>query len=207
MELGLSVHDRAQAANPVGRELQFNGAKFSKPELRVDLDARQLGELESFVTSLKRPVQRMRKTDELESLAGETLFDKIGCAACHQERIARINGIYSDLLLHDMGRELSDPAPAVSPDQRFSFGSGYGGGSITFASTGVVSELQREWRTPPLWGVRDSGPYLHDGRAATLEEAIAWHGGEAEESAEKFSELLTTDRASLVAFLNTLVAP
>jgi CxxC motif-containing protein (DUF1111 family) len=121
--------------------------------------------------------------------------------------VARVNGIYSDLLLHDMGPKLSDPAPAVSPTQRFSFGSGYGGGSISIASTANVSELQREWRTPPLWGVRDSGPYLHDGRAATLEEAIAWHGGEAEVSAQKFSELLATDRAYLIAFLNTLVAP
>ena len=23
---------------------------------------------------------------------------------------------------------------------------------------------------PPLWGLRDSGPYLHDGRAKTLDE-------------------------------------
>ena len=109
-----------------------------------------------------------------------------------------------------MGPELSDPAPAVpavSPNSGRSFGSGYGGGSISIASTSEISELSREWRTPPLWGVRDSAPYLHDGRAATLEEAIAWHGGEAEESVEKFNDLLVTDRASLVAFLNTLVAP
>ncbi len=176
-----------------------------KPEPRVDLDATQVGELEAFVNSLKRPVSEAARA--MTVLVGETVFANIGCAACHQERIARINGIYSDLLLHDMGPELSDPAPAVSPNQRRSFGSGYGGGSISIASTANVSELQREWRTPPLWGVRDSAPYLHDGRAATLEEAIAWHGGEAEESVEKFNDLLVTDRASLVAFLNTLVAP
>ncbi|MCA9158050.1 MAG: hypothetical protein KDA72_06970 [Planctomycetales bacterium] len=28
--------------------------------------------------------------------------------------------------------------------------------------------LQREWKTPPLWGGADSAPYLHDGRAETL---------------------------------------
>ncbi len=37
---------------------------------------------------------------------------------------------------------------------------------------------RQEWRTPPLWGFRDSGPYLHDGRAQTLEEAVAMHGGQ-----------------------------
>ena len=39
-----------------------------------------------------------------------------------------------------------------------------------------------EWRTPALWGFRDSAPYLHDGRAKTLDQAIAFHGGEAAES-------------------------
>jgi CxxC motif-containing protein (DUF1111 family) len=206
-ELGLALQNREQAVSPLPETLQFSPVELKKPEQRIDLDSTQVGELEAFVHSLRRPVQSKRKTDELELLVGETVFEKVGCAACHQERIARINGIYSDLLLHDMGAELSDPAPAVSPNQRFSFGSGYGGGSISIASTADISELQREWRTPPLWGVRDSAPYLHDGRAGTLEEAIAWHGGEAEESVEKFNDLLVTDRASLVAFLNTLVAP
>jgi hypothetical protein len=42
---------------------------------------------------------------------------------------------------------------------------------------------RQEWRTPPLWGIRDSGPYLHDGRATTFEQAIAIHGGEGQASA------------------------
>ena len=46
-----------------------------------------------------------------------------------------------------------------------------------------------EWRTPPLWGLRDSAPYLHDGRAATLEEAIELHGGEASDLAARFQGL------------------
>jgi len=34
---------------------------------------------------------------------------------------------------------------------------------------GLPDDVARpdEWRTPPLWGVADSAPYLHDGRAAT----------------------------------------
>src|SRR6185369_13240950 len=50
----------------------------------------------------------------------------------------------------------------------------------------TIGAMRQEWRTPPLWGVRDSGPYLHDGRAETLEQAIAFHGGEATNSAKKF---------------------
>lgn len=67
--------------------------------------------------------------------------------------------------------------------------------------------IKREWRTPPLWGVADSAPYLHDGRAATLLEAIAMHGGEAEASRDAFLSLPVEQQQAVVAFLETLVAP
>src|SRR6185312_2268972 len=70
----------------------------------------------------------------------------------------------------------------------------------------VVATAQ-EWRTPPLWGVRDSGPYLHDGRATTLEQAVGFHGGQAEESTKKFNALSLPEKQKLVAFLKSLVAP
>ena len=65
----------------------------------------------------------------------------------------------------------------------------------------------QEWRTPPLWGFRDSGPYLHDGRAETLEEAVAMHGGQGQESARQFFELKLRERLQVQTFLNSLVAP
>lgn len=46
--------------------------------------------------------------------------------------------------------------------------------------------------------------YLHDGRARTLEEAILWHGGEAEAAREGFRVLAPEDRAALVEFLGSL---
>jgi CxxC motif-containing protein (DUF1111 family) len=64
-----------------------------------------------------------------------------------------------------------------------------------------------EWRTPPLWGVADSAPYLHDGRAATLEEAILMHGGQGRRAAERFDGLSPTEQSQLVAFLKSLRAP
>jgi CxxC motif-containing protein (DUF1111 family) len=69
------------------------------------------------------------------------------------------------------------------------------------------TDADREWRTPPLWGVADSAPYLHDGRAATLNEAISLHGGEALESKQRFFELADDDRRALVDFLMCLRAP
>jgi CxxC motif-containing protein (DUF1111 family) len=64
-----------------------------------------------------------------------------------------------------------------------------------------------EWRTPPLWGFRDSGPYLHDGRAEDLERAVALHGGQGEASARRFASLKPAQQALIEQFLNSLAAP
>jgi CxxC motif-containing protein (DUF1111 family) len=66
---------------------------------------------------------------------------------------------------------------------------------------------RQEWRTPPLWGFRNSAPYLHDGRAGSLEEAVAYHGGQAEPSAKLFFKLLPEERLRVQAFLRSLAPP
>ncbi len=71
-------------------------------------------------------------------------------------------------------------------------------------TTGPASRF--EWRTPPLWGFRDSGPYLHDGRAETLDQAVALHGGEAALITPKFFRLSATERRQVEAFLKSLTA-
>ena len=69
------------------------------------------------------------------------------------------------------------------------------------------SMVAQEWRTPPLWGVADSAPYMHDGRAETLLEAIMMHGGESEATRNRFLNLSLEDREAILAFLKTLKAP
>ncbi len=67
-----------------------------------------------------------------------------------------------------------------------------------------------EWRTAPLWGVgltdgvSGGKAFLHDGRARTLEEAVLWHGGEAENAKEAFRKMPRQDRAALIKFLQSL---
>jgi CxxC motif-containing protein (DUF1111 family) len=61
--------------------------------------------------------------------------------------------------------------------------------------------------TARLWGIADTPPYLHDGRALTLSEAISHHGGEAQSNADAFDALSDADHAALIAFLNTLHTP
>ncbi len=69
------------------------------------------------------------------------------------------------------------------------------------------TNFMQEWRTAPLWGVKDSAPYMHDGRAATLLEAVSVHEGEATGTRDRFLNLAHSDRSAIIKFMETLVAP
>ena len=72
------------------------------------------------------------------------------------------------------------------------------------------SNNSQEWRTPPLWSlgliptVNNHSHLLHDGRARNVEEAILWHGGEAESHRENFKNLNKKQRNQLIYFLNSI---
>jgi CxxC motif-containing protein (DUF1111 family) len=152
-----------------------------------DLTDAQCDRLTAFVASLPRPRQRLPVGPYVADVAaGVKHFHALGCAECHTPDLGRVTGLYSDLLLHDMGEELRAEG--------------------SYPSSGERPEA-REWKTPPLWGVADSAPYLHDGRAATLGEAIRLHGGQGADAAERFAGLDAAQQGELVAFLKTLRAP
>jgi mono/diheme cytochrome c family protein len=203
MELGLQNAGHAQADDPLNPRRHLAGNDLSQ----AHCDA-----LLAFVAALPAP-SRLPAAGRLEAELlneGERLFESTGCSACHVRDVGNVRGIYSDLLLHDMGPALEDPLPAF-PDHikvgtRSTGSSGYGGGSVDIFAD-IPSNIRREWKTPPLWGVRDSAPYLHDGRARTLAEAIVAHGGQAESSVNNFKGLDYLSRTRLIAFLNSLGAP
>lgn len=70
-----------------------------------------------------------------------------------------------------------------------------------------ITNVNQEWRTAPLWGLRDSAPYMHDGRAATIDEAIRIHDGESKRSRQRYEALEQNDRNALLSFLGTLGGP
>ena len=59
-------------------------------------------------------------------------------------------------------------------------------------------------RTAPLWGLRKITTYLHDGRAATLEQAILAHDGQGKKSRQRYAGLPGYKKTWLTAFLNSL---
>ena len=240
-ELGLEVRGHRQAASPDDPS-PANAFVAQQPadEKRFDLTDAQCRSITAFVAQLPAPERAKNLPPDVAKAAaeGETLFAEVRCASCHNPDLGQVQGLYSDLLLHDLGPRLSDPVPATpeanGPMVAGSFANGqelypgqkmyeetfrkfmpqlvqmqssyFGGGNyLPFAR--ITTNIEQEWRTPPLWGVADSAPYLHDGRALTLEQAVEWHGGEAESSLRLYKRLKPAQRKQLIAFLQTLVAP
>lgn len=156
----------------------------------VELPQKLLNLVNDFSQFLAVPPAR-NLSNKLE---GRVLFYQLKCNLCHtpsyitdknfpiKELAGQEIWPYTDLALHDMGEGLSD-------------------GVFEFDASGS------EWRTPPLWGIglqkKYTGQqrYLHDGRARTLEEAILWHGGEAENSQRMYKNLSKKQRQELLKFL------
>ena len=218
VEVGLQVDGREQGLDPV---------KPGPKAAGEDLNAEEVDTLVSYIRDLPNPSQRLGTSDIERDLlkSGREHFAKIGCVACHAGEIGDVKGAYTDLLLHDMGQEMADsgfyggtlpnspdddgqdqPLPSLVQN---GLQPGIAGAAPAEEKVDpkTVGALRREWRTPPLWGVRDSSPYMHDGRAATLEQAIAFHGGEASNVTRNYFRLAPEKRQAVVAFLKSLTAP
>ena len=156
---------------------------------------------------------------------GQRLFDQVGCSHCHRPSLELKNPIlevrprnpdaaetepirihvarhgdhpkiepqnvletafnvhlFSDLRRHHMGEELATPS-----------------------SQGTIPA--RVFLTRPLWGLAFTAPYLHDGRATTLTDAILLHGGDAENARDAFDAFTPEQKTQLLAFLRTLRTP
>tara|TARA_R110002049_G_scaffold4601_6_gene32878 strand:- start:74336 stop:75994 length:1659 start_codon:yes stop_codon:yes gene_type:complete len=300
-EVGLETRRKPQPTDPT-----LPHYRNPSPDITDD----QIRAINAFVESLPPPSREFPNDSlaRLEAERGETLFSSVGCAVCHVPNMGPAKGLYSDLLLHDMGYESYDLNHAlpyirrVIPATRYTMdvtrnvsgqqmtGGYYGPSEIidvnktssqTFgdrqitenqrsgsrsngfqfvaakspqttlqivnektetigtdesettssveASNGQIlktttrtkskvfahhylrihiepTKFQQEWRTPPLWGLRDSAPYMHDGRAETVLQAIAMHDGESAGTRDRFLNLSLADRNAILAFLDTLVA-
>jgi CxxC motif-containing protein (DUF1111 family) len=146
-----------------------------------EVDVGTIDAITAFIGFLAPP-PRSRVDVTLED-HGEALFRSVGCSNCHVPTLQTADGIdvpaYTDLLLHDV----------AEPDAL----------GIEEGAAGI-----HDFRTPPLWGLGRTAPYLHDGRASTIEDAIARHAGEALAVRAEFAQLTARDREALLAFLRSL---
>ncbi|MCA8953656.1 MAG: c-type cytochrome [Planctomycetes bacterium] len=162
--------------NGRGFAMLSDGDTVADPEL----DADAVSDIAMFLGSLPAP-QRAGSTDPRVA-QGEQVFGAVGCATCHIPALLGPNGpvpLYSNLLLHNV-------MPA-----------GYRGMAEPGAAAGF-------FRTPPLWGIAHTAPYMHDGRAEDLLGAIAAHDGEAAGVRAAFDARSADERAALILFLEDL---
>lgn len=161
---------------------------------------------------------------------GPRLMEETGCTGCHVQnlpirtdrRVADVEtefnpeqGIFNRLfaMLTTLFRVVSDgqPFPQLVPKEdsflvkniftdfkRHDLGP-------AFHERQYDGTLIREFVTEPLWGVGSTAPYGHDGRSINLKEVILRHGGEAEESADRFADLSDEHQQSILEFLSALI--
>lgn len=162
---------------------------FPDPEDRADprTGRRAIDNFAAFMRFLA-PVGRGTALNVEAAAQGERTFAAIGCSTCHTPTMTtgpsahpafhrRSVALFSDLLLHEVGTGDGIAQAAAEPD---------------------------EIRTPALWGLRFRRPLLHDGSAATIEDAILRHGREAAVARESFRRLDPATRSWLLEFLRTL---
>jgi CxxC motif-containing protein (DUF1111 family) len=132
--------------------------------------------LDAYVRHLARPPLGPQTQ---AAIAGAQVFQSAGCPGCHKPQLADVQGAYTDLLLHDLG-------PGLDNGLRDGLASG------------------SQWRTPALWGFTLRAKYLHDERAADLEQVLANHQGEAKTASGRYFQLPAPAKAQLLAFLRSL---
>src|ERR1700736_4853863 len=173
-----------------------------------------------FMRATKAPARDSQLASSVVAKKGSGLFDKIGCATCHVERLTtapagtKINGgtftipaalgsitfdPYGDFLMHDVGTGdgILQATREHYGDKVFQMMSGY-------LSKQDFESSRNKIRTAPLWGVRLRPILMHDGASLTLRDAIERHHGEATPASEKFEKLKSEDQEAIIEFLKSL---
>jgi len=182
----------------------------------AELDERHVQDLVRYVSLLGVRPQRDSQDPAVQN--GGRIFTDIGCTGCHVKTLttSRFHPFaelrnqtihpYTDLLLHDMGPGLTDTlAEAEASGSEWRTAPLWGLGLSACVTGGT--EGSRGWDAFGLDGYQRCTPehsYLHDGRARTIDEAIRWHGGEANATRENFEALAADDKSDMLMFLMSL---
>jgi hypothetical protein len=213
----MQFHFGMQPVEQVGAGIDADGDGVSD-----EIEVGEISALEIFNTNLERPVvRRPEGVSQAQVRQGERRFDEMGCAECHRPNLvtrSRHLGYRFPVVPDDPGANVfyevdlsRTPAqfdrtrqgglavPLFADLKRHDMGPGL--------AESFGSELDAFFTTARLWGVADTAPYLHDGRATTLSEAILLHGGEAEAARNAFAGAAQSDRDRLLEFLQSLRTP
>ena len=212
----MAFHFGMQPTEAVGEGIDSDGDGVID-----EITVGEMSALSVFQSTLARPEQA-RLSDA--AVAGEALFSSLDCAACHVPFLdtntknlpLRFPQVATDpsanvYIAIDLTKKPADfPAnasggvrvPMFADLKRHDMGAGL---AEDFALADEATNS--EFTTARLWGVADSGPWMHDGRALTISDAILFHGGEGQAARDAFAALSDAEKMSVLAFLRTLQTP
>ncbi len=215
----MGFHFGMQPTEVVGEDNDADGDGIMNEIKQGDLSA-----LSIFNTTMDRPIQSNLGDD---AQAGLDLFHEIGCAGCHQPQLNteskdlpyKIIGandapfedsFYSVDLTSRPARFDTNEQGGIAVNLFSDLKHHFMGEALKESFSLATDEQNGEFITARLWGIADTAPYMHDGRALTLESAINMHdnpGSEAAESGSQFKALSDAEKLNLMQFLNTLRTP
>lgn len=208
---GLQVSDAAALGD--GPEWDKDGDQSSG-----EITHGMLTTMTVYLSLLDIPVMIQPKDPALlaRHAKGWELFHETGCGDCHRQSLAIVDphlkitekltvNLFEDGEAPRPRQDVFDESMYGTPIFLFSdlkfhaMGSGLAESRAT--AHGVPADV---FLTRSLWGLADTAPYLHDGRATTLDEAILAHGGEAQGSRDRFAALPSASKADIRIFLLSL---
>jgi hypothetical protein len=149
--------------------------------------------------------------------SGEALFTSVGCATCHTAQMRLAVPVHVEPadttggagIRLDLAVDNKDPHPAPAADgsitiEVFSDFKRHDVGAALADSKAFNQIAANQFITPPLWGIATSAPYLHDGRASTLNDAILQHAGDAQAVRNGYAALTADQQSQIQEFLGTL---
>jgi mono/diheme cytochrome c family protein len=173
-----------------------------------------------YMSLLEMPVRVPAPTAaaQLRVNQGEALFNQVGCQGCHTQNLTLNSPIHTEPgdaagstgITYNLATAMHDPKPALNANgsmtvEIWSDFKRHDMGAVDCDSKAFNQIAACFFITPPLWGVGVTGPWLHDGRAATLQDSILLHGGGDDTNSVNAFKLLTADQQlQIVEFLQSL---
>lgn len=185
----------------------------------LEIDDGMLTTMVAYLAQLESPAMRPPHTPRLQAAfaTGQALFEQVGCAECHRpalelrDTILETGGHDTEPVFIDVAREGEYPKPEPKDGFETAFIvhlysdlKRHDMGPELASSVGQANIPATHFLTRSLWGLAETSPYLHDGRAPTLHEAIVAHGGEALESRQAYEARSSEERGALQVFLLSL---
>lgn len=209
----MMFHFGMQPVEAVGFDVDADGDGVINEILIGELSA-----LEIFNTNLAPP--RQRQVTRLAKVGAKT-FQTVGCAECHMTALRTTGTVLTYRFPEDpldVTANVFFESDLSTPPARFQRAPKGGLIIPLFADLkrhNMGSDMAESFGSPNdpmfttarLWGIADTAPYMHDGRATTLMEAIQMHGGEGQQANDNFFLLDENGKASLLTFLRTLRTP